>query len=299
MSDTILVIGATGQQGGSVASHLLDRGAFKVRALTRKPASQAAQQLRAHGAEVVAGDLDDRASLRAAMKGVYGVFGVTSFWEHFEKEEEQGRNLINAVAGAEVGHFVFSSLPSVKLRSNGALTAPHLDVKYELEQYTRALDVRASFINAEFYYENFFTFFPPQKNGDGAYHFGFNQGDAPLPTVAAEDVGGVVAAIFEQPEETAGETVRVIGDYAPAARYAEAMSRVSGKTVKYDALPREVVGSFPMRGAEELAATFDFHSQYNAATPADFLRARTLYPGMQTFEQWVSKRADSLAQLLR
>lgn len=298
MTETILVTGATGQQGGSVVSHLLDRGKFAVRALTRKPESQAAQQLRARGVDVVKGDLDDRASLRAALKGVYGVFGVTNYWEHFEKEEEQGRNLINAVAGADVEHFVFSSLASVKLRSNGAVAAPHLDVKYELEQYTRSLDVRATFINPEFYYENFFTFFPPRKNGDGAYHFGFNQGGAPLPAVAAEDVGGVVAAIFERREETFGETVRVIGDAAPAAAYAEAMSLVSGKTIRYDALPREIVASFPMKGAPELAATFEFHSRFNDAAPADFVRVRTLYPGMQTFEQWISKRAAALAQLL-
>lgn len=296
--NTILVTGATGQQGGSVVSHLLERGKFAVRALTRKPDSVAAQQLRRRGADVVQGDLDDRASLRAALKGVYAVFGVTNYWEHFEKEEEQGRNLINAVAGADVEHFVFSSLPSVKLRSNGAVVAPHLDVKYELEQYTRTLDVRASFVNAEFYYENFFTFFPPRKNGDGAYHFGFNQGDAPLPAVAAEDVGGVVAAIFENPESTAGETVRVIGDAEPVAWYAETMSRIAGKPIKYDALPREVVASFPMRGAPELAATFEFHSRYNDAAPADFIRARTLYPAMQTFEQWASKRAEALVRLV-
>src|ERR1041385_1879498 len=106
---TVLVIGATGAQGGSVASHLLDRRTFAVRALTRNPDSPAAQTLRARGAEVVRGELDDRGSLRAALKGVDAVFGVTNYWEHFEKEAEHGRNLINAVAGAEVEHFVLRS----------------------------------------------------------------------------------------------------------------------------------------------------------------------------------------------
>ena len=159
--NTILVIGATGQQGGAVAKHLLDRRQFAVRALTRNPESEAAQRLRRRGAEVVQGDLDDRASLRAAMKGAYGVFGVTNDWE-------QGRNLINAVAGAEIEHFVFSS------RS--------LDAKDELEQYARSLDIPSTFINADF---------------------------------AVDDMGAVVAAIFEQPESTIGETIRVIGDATP------------------------------------------------------------------------------------
>src|SRR4051794_3929282 len=91
----ILVLGATGAQGGSVARALLSRGRFDVRVLTRKPDSPAAQQLRALGAEIVQGDLDDRASLQRALEGVYGVFGVTNFWEHFAKEREQGFNLVN------------------------------------------------------------------------------------------------------------------------------------------------------------------------------------------------------------
>ena len=53
-----------------------------------------------------------------------------------------------------------------------------------------------------------------------------------------------------------------------------------------------------MRGAAELAATFEFHSRYNAAPPADFARARQLYPCMQTFAQWTAKRADALARML-
>ena len=41
----ILVFGATGAQGGSVARALLERGKFDVRAFTRNPESPAAQQL--------------------------------------------------------------------------------------------------------------------------------------------------------------------------------------------------------------------------------------------------------------
>src|SRR5688500_18323400 len=131
MKKTILVIGATGAQGGGVARHLLARGEFAVRALTRNTGSESAQKLRELGAEVVQGTLDDRASLRAAMKDVYGVFGVTSYWEHFQKEVEQGRNLIIAVAGASVEHFVFSSLPSVKKPTGGELNSQHFDQQLE------------------------------------------------------------------------------------------------------------------------------------------------------------------------
>ncbi|MEA2462544.1 MAG: hypothetical protein QOJ98_291, partial [Acidobacteriota bacterium] len=133
----ILVVGATGAQGGSVARNLLARGRFDVRALTRNANSPAAQELRALGAEIVQGDLDDPASIRVAVEGCYGVFGVTNFWEHFQREAEQGRNLVAAVADAGVQHFVFSTLPPVEKATNGALRSPHFDIKAEHEEYAR------------------------------------------------------------------------------------------------------------------------------------------------------------------
>ena len=291
----VLVVGATGAQGGSVASHLLNRARFDVRALTRNPGSAAAQKLRARGAEVVQGELADRGSLRAALKGVDAVFGVTSFWEHFEKEPEHGRNLINAIAGADVEHFVFSSLPSVAKWSNDELQCPHFDQKYELEEYARTLGIPSTFVHVAFYYDNFFTFFPPRKNGDGAYHFGFPQGDVPLAAVAAEDVGGVVATIFERPEELLGKTVGIVGDDLEPAAYAAAMSRASGKSITYESIPREVFATFPFKGAADLADMFEFNRRRYPNRAADLEQSRALYPRMQTFEQWVAKRGDKLA----
>ncbi|NLZ04398.1 MAG: NmrA family NAD(P)-binding protein [Phycisphaerae bacterium] len=59
---TILVVGATGAQGGSVARHLLAGNTFQVRCLTRHPDSEKARALRQADAEIVQGDLEDAAS---------------------------------------------------------------------------------------------------------------------------------------------------------------------------------------------------------------------------------------------
>ena len=72
---TVLVFGATGQQGGAVAAALKAHG-WPVRALVRDPSSDKAAKLRALGVEVVAGDLADAGSIGAAMQGVHGVFSV-------------------------------------------------------------------------------------------------------------------------------------------------------------------------------------------------------------------------------
>ncbi len=89
----IAVTGATGQQGGAVARKLLADG-WQVRALTRDVNKPAVQELKALGAEIVAGDLDNRAELEAAFKGAYGVFSVQNFWlpnVGFEGEIQQGK----------------------------------------------------------------------------------------------------------------------------------------------------------------------------------------------------------------
>lgn len=287
---TILVLGATGAQGGSVARTLLSRGKFDVRALTRKPDSAAAQSLRALGADVVQGDLDDPASLRAALQGVYGVFGVTNFWEHFEKEAEQGRNLVEAVSEANVGHFIFSTLPPIEKATGGALKSPHFDIKAEHEDYAHRLGIPSTFVHVPFYYENFLYFFPPRPVADGTYQFGFPQGDTPLAAMAAEDVGLVVAPMFEEPEKYIGQVVKLAGDEIPATAYAAAMSRATGADIRYAWVPREVFAALGFPGAEDLADMFEFYRLH--------IPSRAITPGVQSFETWVTRNADKLRATL-
>jgi hypothetical protein len=71
----IAVVGATGSQGGGLVRAILadPDHEFAVRALTRDPASDKASELATAGAEVVAADLDDAASMRAAFEGAHGI----------------------------------------------------------------------------------------------------------------------------------------------------------------------------------------------------------------------------------
>src|SRR5258708_38303956 len=90
----ILITGATGHQGGATLRHLAKQGGFKLRAMTRKPDGDAAKALVALGAEVVAGDLDDAASVSRALAGAWGVYAGQNTWEAgVEEEEEQGKRM--------------------------------------------------------------------------------------------------------------------------------------------------------------------------------------------------------------
>ena len=103
----ITVFGATGAQGGGLARAILadPKREFAVRAVTRKPDSLNARALAGAGAEIVVADIDDVPSVERAMKGAYGAFCVTNFWEHFsaDKEYVQATNLAEGARRAEVG----------------------------------------------------------------------------------------------------------------------------------------------------------------------------------------------------
>jgi uncharacterized protein YbjT (DUF2867 family) len=65
-----------------VAKYLLQfKEQYSVRALTRDPSSKAAQDLTDKGAEVVRADLTVPSDLDEALKGCWGVFGVTNFYD--------------------------------------------------------------------------------------------------------------------------------------------------------------------------------------------------------------------------
>ncbi len=294
---TILVVGATGAQGGGVARHLLARGKFKVRCLTRHPDSEKADALRDAGAEIVQGDLANSESVREALEDCYGCYGVTNFWEHFEREYGQGKNLVDAVRWSGVEHFVFSTLPDCRKISGGKLHVPHFDLKAQLEEYVRSLDLKATFVHVAFYFENFLTFFPPREQDDGTHAFGFPQGDTPLAGVAVEDVGSIVSVIFEKPSEYLGEVVGIVGDDLTGDQYAATMTRVLGTKVTYHHVPRDDFAALGFPGAEDLANMFEFNRLFIPNRQADVEACRAVNPKMQTFETWLRSNKGAFVRL--
>ncbi|MBS1603518.1 MAG: NmrA/HSCARG family protein [Bacteroidetes bacterium] len=295
---TILVTGATGAQGGSVARALLNTKRYTVRCLTRDTGSEKAQQLKKEGAELVEGDLNDKDSLLDAMKGCYGVFGLTNFWEHYEQEFHQGRNLIDAVRDSGISHFVYSGLPSYVELSSGKFAVPHCDIKASLENYTRSLDLPASFVHIAFYYENFLSFFPPRKGADGNFYFGFPQGDTRLAMASVEDIGKIVTQVFACPGIYLHRTVGVVGEDRSCKEYAAIMSRVLGVTIRYNHIQRDAYAGMGFPGAEELANMFEVQRLYIPRRSQHLMESYCMHPGMQSLEAWLTKNKQQFLQLL-
>ncbi|KAI0708016.1 NAD(P)-binding protein [Earliella scabrosa] len=160
MTRTIAVCGATGNQGGSVAKLLLKHpDLYRVRALTRDPQSDAAQGLARLGAEVARADLTVPADVKEALRGCWGVFGVTNFYDSKIKddpgsEEQQGKNLVDAALENAIECFVWSTLPSSKQISGGRLVSRIYEGKYHVDDYIREKNLPAIFLYTGNFYEN-------------------------------------------------------------------------------------------------------------------------------------------------
>jgi uncharacterized protein YbjT (DUF2867 family) len=235
--DVILVSGATGQQGGAVARRLLSDGC-RVRAMTRKPQEARAQALAAAGAEVVAGDLDDAASLARALAGAWGAFAVQNTWEAgVEREEEQGKRFAEVAKKSGVSHFVYTSVGSAD-RGTGI---PHFENKFRIEQKVRALGFPSwTILRPVFFMDNFLLpWFKPGID-DGKLAMAVEPGTI-LQMIAVDDIGWFGARAFEKSEEMNGVEVDIAGDQHTLPQTAEILGRATGKRIEFVRAPIEEV----------------------------------------------------------
>jgi uncharacterized protein YbjT (DUF2867 family) len=255
---TILVTGATGQQGGAVARELLAAG-HPVRAMTRKPEGEAAKALAELGAEVVQGDFDDEASLVRAVEGVWGVFAMQNTWEAgVEREEEQGKRLAAVARDHAVRHFVYSSVGSAH-RDTGI---PHFDNKWRVEETVRDCGFPSyTILRPVFFMENWVSpWFKPAID-EGNVAIGMKP-DTELQHIAVADIGKYGKLAFEQSERLNGQALDIAGDELTAPRVAEIVSRMSGRAVGFVRVPIEQV----RESSEDFALMLEWFDRvgYNA-----------------------------------
>jgi uncharacterized protein YbjT (DUF2867 family) len=234
---TVLVTGATGHQGGAVARELLKKG-YRVRAMTRKPQGEKAQELARLGVEVVSGDFDDEASLRGALAGAWGVFAMQNTWEAgVEHEEEQGKRVARVARDAGVHHFVYTSVGSADRRTG----IPHFDNKWRIEETVRSLGFPSHVvIRPVFFMENFLSpWFKPGIDG-GRLMVGI-QPDTALQMIGVADIGKYGRWAFDEPEKLNGRAIDIAGDARTMPETARIISKAAGHPVEFEPVPIEEV----------------------------------------------------------
>ncbi|XP_012783011.1 nmrA-like family domain-containing protein 1 [Ochotona princeps] len=293
----VVVFGGTGAQGGSVAHTLLEDGTFRVRVVTRNPRQKAAEELRLQGAEVVQGDQNDEASMERALAGAHATFIVTNYWENCSQEQEvkQGKLLADVAKRLGLHYVVYSGLENIRKLTAGRLAAGHFDGKGEVEEYFRDIGVPMTSVRLPCYFENFLSYFLPQKAPDGkSYLLSLPLGDVPMDSMAVSDLGPVVLSLLKKPEEYVGQNIGLSACRHTAQEYAALLTKHTGKAVQDAKTTPEEYEKLGFPGAQDLANMFRFYALKPDRNIELTLR---LNPKVQTLDQWLERHKGDFAQL--
>src|SRR5881409_123502 len=234
---TILITGVTGNQGGAVAQALQGTG-FHLRGLTRTPNSERAAALARQGIDIVKGDLDDEATLRRALAGAWGVFGVQNSWEAgVEREEAQGKRLATLARESGVEHYVYTSVGSADKRTG----IPHFDSKWRIEETVRALRFPAHVIlRPVFFMENLLAPFSLQGS-TLAWALGAG---TKLQMIAVDDIGWFGARAFIDATALNRREIDLAGDVRTLPEAAAILTEALGRPIAFAQTPIEQVRQY-------------------------------------------------------
>jgi uncharacterized protein YbjT (DUF2867 family) len=234
---TILITGVTGQQGGAVAQALEGAG-FHLRGLTRKPDSERAAALARRGVDIVKGDMDDEATLRRALAGAWGVFGVQNAGEAgVEREEEQGKRLATLAREAGVEHYVYTSVGSADKRTG----VPHFDSKGRIEDTVRDLGFPSHVIlRPVFFMENLVAPYTLQ----GSTLAVALAPSVKLQMIAVEDIGWFGARAFTHAAALNRREIDIAGDVRTMPESAATLTKALGRPIAFAQTPIEQVRQF-------------------------------------------------------
>jgi len=234
---TILITGVTGQQGGAVA-HALKGTGFHLRGLTRKPDSDRAAALARQGIDMVKGDLDDDSTLRRALAGAWGVFGVQNAGEaSVEREEAQGKRLATLAREAGVEHYVYTSVGSADKQTG----VPHFDNKGRIEETVRGLRFPSHVIlRPVFFMENLVAPFSLQGS-TLAWALG---PDTKLQMIAVEDIGWFGARAFTHAAALNRREIDLAGDVRTMTEATETLAEALGRPIAFAQTPIEQVRQY-------------------------------------------------------
>jgi uncharacterized protein YbjT (DUF2867 family) len=268
---TILITGVTGNQGGAVARALQGSG-FRLRGLTRKPESERTAELARRGVDIVKGDLDDEATLRRALAGAWGVFGVQNTGEAgVEREEEQGKRLATLAREAGVEHYVYTSVGSADKRTG----VPHFDNKWRIEETVRDLRFPSHVIlRPVFFMENLVA--PFSLQGD-TLSWALGPGTK-LQMIAVDDIGWFGARAFTDAGLNRRE-IDLAGDVRTMSEATEILTEALGRPIAFAQTPIEQVRQY----SKEMALMLEWFERVGysadiAGLEREFGRALTKLP---------------------
>ncbi|WP_234909072.1 MULTISPECIES: NmrA/HSCARG family protein [Rhizobium/Agrobacterium group] len=273
----ILVFGATGRQGGSVAKALLKAG-WPVRALVPDSTKAASLQLRNSGVELVQGSFEETKVVRTAMKDAYGVFSVLPASLAAEDEVRHGISIADIAAETGVNHFVYSSGASV---GNELTGVPRFDAKPRIEAHIRQLDMTTTIIRPMIFMEMLVR---PGFGLDEGRLVSLIRSDHSIQLTAVEDIGRFVAAVLADKSRFGGATLKIASDRLTGRELAVILSEAIGRPIAYERFPEDVLAA-----NADLAHMAESLEDGPLAEQVDLELMREINPDLLTFRSWLAR----------
>ncbi len=281
----VLVIGATGQQGGATARALLRRGRI-VHALVRDADAPAAVALQRDGARLVVGDLDAAESLRTALGSVEAVFLVLTMMtghritpEGVQAEQQRGTRVAELAYDVGVEQLVYSSLQSADTHSG----IPHYESKAAIEARIRALGLPATVLRPGSFMDNFATYSRPiARDGELVINLAVGP-DVPMGLIAVRDIGELAAIALGAPQEFVGQTLTLVADVLTPQQIAETFTEVCNMPARHHQVPIEQIRVLD----PQLAMMFEHFNRKPAPAP-DRAVLRRIHPDLMTLRAWLT-----------
>ena len=271
-----LVTGATGNVGYQVVSRLSAEG-LPVRAFCRHPE----RKVFPAGVEVLAGDMADAGTARAALRGVSAVFllrteGLAGFWGEALR------------SGAR--HAVFLSSATITVPVATRIGSAHAEV----EAMIRGSALSWSFLRAGGFMSNALRWAPGIRAG-GVVRAPFVDGQSA--PVDPRDLGDAAAQMLLQPERFAGAAPEITGPEVLSTRQQIAtLADVLGQPIGVEEVPEAVAREHMLRAmpAPMVDSIFAL-MRYGASNPPLEIRTAESITGRppRTFAQWAADHREA------
>ncbi|MCP1634743.1 NmrA/HSCARG family protein [Kerstersia gyiorum] len=285
---SILVLGATGRQGGSVAKALL-KARWPVRAFVQDPSEPASIALREAGAELVQGALQETDVIASAMKDIHGVFCVMPANLSAEDEVRYGTRVADLAAKFRVDHFIYSSGASAGDELTGV---PRFDAKPRIEAHVRKLPLAATIVRPMIFMEMLVR---PGFGLDEGRLVSLIQRDHSIQLTAVQDIGKIVAAMFADKARFAGKTLKIASDRVTGRELEAAFSEAAGRPITYTRFPDEVLAA-----NADLAHMASSLEDGPLAERVDLDLMREINPELVSLRSWLMNGGrEKLEQALR
>lgn len=244
-SPTIIVLGATGTQGGAVCRHLSGRGSVRIIAITRDPKTRKARKLaalpRVEPVRCDADNPDELESVFSAHAPLHGVFSVQAnnyTNEGCAKEIAQGKRVVDLCEKYAVTHLVYSSVAQLL-----PAELPDVATKIEIEAHLRAGKTPFTILRPTFFVENFFANRFAEASRAAVGYPGFKATNpVKQKYIYVDDLGMITARIFAEHAAWVGRTLELAGDALTPSELVATFAEHNGHPMSALEIPTDGLG---------------------------------------------------------